>query len=73
MELFYPLSPRKAMMLLEAGNNLCKGELTAVSVNSLNILMIRNSHEQLSSDCGHYLKSMAPLIWDEPGNWRVKT
>ncbi len=61
------------MMFLETGNGTNREELTAVSVNGFNILMIRNSHEQIFSDSEHYLKSMAPLICGQPGDWRLRT
>jgi hypothetical protein len=44
-ELFYPLSPKKAMLLLETSSQRGEFPLSGVSVNSYNMMMAKNSYE----------------------------
>jgi hypothetical protein len=57
LELFYPLSPKRAMALFESATGLS----TALSTNEVqkyNELIARNSHEQVFSDSHEYLEGL---------------
>jgi hypothetical protein len=57
LELFYPLSPKRAMALLE----LATEGSTALSMNEVqqfNEMIVRNSHEQVFSNSGEYLEGL---------------
>jgi len=57
LEYYYPLSPSKAMFYLEAQNARCYGSnLSELAVNNFNILMMKNSYEQVYSDSAEYLE-----------------
>ena len=62
LEFFYPLSPRKAMMLLESSSDRGDFPLSAVSVNSYNMMMVENSYEQLFSNSQDYLSSIKKVV-----------
>jgi hypothetical protein len=53
IEFFYPLSPRKAMLLLEKDNT--EPQLTNVAVNHYNVIMAQHSYEQVFSNSETYL------------------
>jgi hypothetical protein len=57
-ELYYPLSPRRAMLLLESSSSLADFPVTEVSVNGYNTMMIANSYEQVFSNSEEYLSSI---------------
>jgi hypothetical protein len=61
LEFYYPLSPKKAMLLLEASTSRTP-VVTANEVRHLNALIAQNSHEQLFSNSREYLET----INDEP-------
>jgi hypothetical protein len=73
LEFFYPLSPQRAMLLVENSNKKSNQSISAVSVNSYNIRMIQNSHEQVFSNSEEYLTSIRHLVCDNPGDQRLKT
>ncbi len=59
LEFFYPLSPRKAMLLVETSNAArADSSPSTVAVNSYNILMVRNSFEQVFSNSADYLETV---------------
>lgn len=59
LEFFYPLSPRKAMLLVETENNSHnESSLTEIAVNGYNVLMMKNSHEQVFSNSAEYLETI---------------
>jgi hypothetical protein len=57
-ELYYPLSPWKAMLLLEATSERDRFPLTDVSVNAYNVMMVKSSHEQIFSNSEEYLNGI---------------
>lgn len=62
LEFFYPLSPRKAMMLVESSNQRhVEPSLSTFAVNNYNVLMLRNSYEQVFSNSGEYLETIKKL------------
>ena len=62
LEFFYPLSPTKAMLLLEQSNgDHSDGSISALAVNRYNVLMLENSNEQVFSDSLDYLQSLSGL------------
>jgi hypothetical protein len=63
LEYFYPLSPRKAMLFLEASNGDGAGEtsVSALAVNNYNVLMLKNSFEQVYSNSADYLEVIKKL------------
>ncbi len=61
-ELFYPLSPKKAMLLLETSSKRGEFPLGAFSVNSYNMMMAKNSYEQIFSNSEEYLNSIKGAI-----------
>jgi hypothetical protein len=61
-ELFYPLSPKKAMLLLETSSQRGEFPLSGVSVNSYNMMMAKNSYEQIFSNSEEYLNSIKGAI-----------
>ena len=62
LEFFYPLSPRKAMLIVESSNPAqIEPSLSAFAVNSYNVLMLRNSYEQVFSNSAAYLETMKKL------------
>lgn len=58
LEFFYPLSPKRAMLLLELSSKRADFPVTAISVNHYNMAMVKNSYEQVFSDSGEYLNSI---------------
>lgn len=73
LEFFYPLSPRKAMLLIEASNSRGDSPLSAISVNNYNILMAQNSYEQVFSNSEEYLNSIKNLVRPQSGGQRLMT
>ena len=62
LEFFYPLSPRKAVLLIESSNPArVEPSLSAFAVNSYNVLMLRNSYEQVFSNSAEYLETIKRL------------
>jgi len=62
LEFFYPLSPTKAMLFLESSNQAqSDGSISALAVNSYNVLMVNNSHEQVFSNSMDYLQTIKKL------------
>jgi hypothetical protein len=61
-EFYYPLSPRKAMLLLESSSSRGDFPLTAVSVNNYNVMMVTNSYEQIFSNSQEYLNSVKNVV-----------
>jgi hypothetical protein len=61
-ELFYPLSPKKAMLLVETSSKRGESPLGAFSVNSYNMMMAKNSYEQIFSNSEEYLNSIKGAI-----------
>lgn len=72
VEFFYPLSPRRAMLLLEIDRMRHDSSVSALAVNNYNILMIRNSHEQIFSNSEEYLSSLKSIVRSEAGGERLK-
>lgn len=62
LELYYPLSPTKAMLLLEMSSKRGDYPLTAVSVNNYNMMMAMNSYEQIFSNSEEYLNGIKAVI-----------
>jgi hypothetical protein len=62
LELFYPLSPRKAMLLLESSSKRSEFLLGAASVNNYNMMMVKNSHQQVFSNSKGYLNSIKCVV-----------
>lgn len=58
LEFYYPLSPRKAMLLLEQGTPPPCQPLSDMAVNSYNVLMAKNAYEQMFSNSAEYLKTV---------------
>ena len=73
LEFFYPLSPNRAMLLLEAADKRNDQPISAVSVNTYNVLMVQNSYEQVFSNSEAYLSSIRHLVSNEPGDHRIRT
>lgn len=61
-ELFFPLSPKRAMLLLETSSKREEFPIGPSSVNSYNMMMAMNSHEQIFSNSKEYLNSIRGLI-----------
>jgi len=57
LELFYPLSPRRAMALLELATERSIA-LTTHEVQQFNEMIVLNSHEQVFSNSGEYLDGL---------------
>lgn len=62
LELYYPLSPRKAMFLLESSSSRGDFPLSAVSVNNYNVMIVKNSYEQVFSNSQEYLNSINNVV-----------
>jgi hypothetical protein len=62
LELYYPLSPTKAMLLVEISSMRGGFPLTAVSVNNYNMMIAMNSYEQIFSNSEAYLNSIKAAI-----------
>ena len=62
LEFFYPLSPTKAMFLLESSSKRGDFPLSDVSVNSYNMMIIQNSYEQVFSDSQEYLDGIKNVV-----------
>ena len=62
-EFYYPLSPRKAMLLLESSSRRDDFPLSAVSVNNYNVMMVKNSYEQILNS-EEYLSSIWSVARD---------
>jgi len=60
-ELFYPLSPRKAMLFVESHTHV-NPSISAIAVNNYNVLMVQNSHEQVFSDSEEYLITFKNVV-----------
>jgi hypothetical protein len=73
LEFFYPLSPHKAMLLVEASSKKVSSLVSAVSVNNYNILIAQNSHEQVFSNSEEYLNTIRHVISSGSGRQRLKT
>lgn len=54
-ELFYPLSPKQAMLLLETSSNHGNFPLGELSVNAYNMMIAESSYEQKFSNSEEYL------------------
>jgi len=61
-EFYYPLSPKKAMLLVELSSTLGDTPLSAVSVNNYNVTMVKNSYEQIFSNSEDYLNSIKNVV-----------
>jgi hypothetical protein len=61
-EFLYPLSPRKAMMLLESSSKRGDFPVSAVSVNHYNMMLVENSYEQVFSNSEEYLNSIKNVV-----------
>jgi hypothetical protein len=73
LEFFYPLSPKKAMLLVESSGKTNDQPISAVSVNSYNVQMIQNCHEQVFSNSQEYLSSIKHLVYGNAGDRRIIT
>jgi len=62
LEFYYPLSPTKAMLLVEPSSGWGDIPITSISVNNFNTIMVRNSHEQVFSNSKEYLTSIKKLV-----------
>jgi len=62
LEFFYPLSPRRAMLLLELLTRQNDFPISAVSVNHYNMMMVQNSYEQVFSNSEEYLSSIRNVV-----------
>jgi hypothetical protein len=60
-ELFYPLSPKRAMVFLKKETSV-QLEIGAIAANSYNVTMAQHSHEQIFSNSKEYLESFAKII-----------
>jgi len=60
-ELYYPLSPTKAMLLVERESPYDRLP-SSVSINNYNVMMLKNSCEQVFSNSGEYLNSLRSVI-----------
>jgi hypothetical protein len=57
LEFYYPLSPRKAMLLLEATNYAhSDSSVDAMTVNNYNVLIAKHAYEQIFSNDQRYLE-----------------
>jgi hypothetical protein len=61
LEFFYPLSPTKAMLLVERSNQTPAGPLNTFAVNAYNVLMLKNAYEQVFSNSADYLQTIRKL------------
>ena len=61
LEFYYPLSPNKAMLLLEISSKRGDFPVTAVSVNNYNTMIAMNSYEQIFSNSEPYLESVRAI------------
>jgi hypothetical protein len=61
-ELYYPLSPMRAMALVHVGNHLDRS-LTAKDVNRCNALIVRESHEQVFSNSEESLEQIRNTLF----------
>jgi hypothetical protein len=62
LEFFYPLSPRKAMLLVETSNQRhIEPSLSPFAVNNYNVLILRNAYEQVFSNSAEYLETIKKL------------
>jgi hypothetical protein len=61
LEYYYPLSPRKAMLLLEVSNQ-THASVSAIAVNRYNILIAEHSYQQLYSNSEEYLVTLRKLL-----------
>jgi hypothetical protein len=59
LEFFYPLSPTKTMLFVDASTKLRDAPISALAVNNYNVRMVENSHEQVFSNSEEYLKAIA--------------
>ena len=57
LEFFYPISPQKAMLLLEASSDHSQSVMVE-DVLRFNNLIARNSHEQVFSNSREYLEAL---------------
>jgi hypothetical protein len=62
LEFFYPLSPTKAMLLVEASTKPNDAPISPLAVNNYNVRMVENSHEQVFSNSEEYLKAIAQVV-----------
>lgn len=60
-ELFYPVSPTRAMVFLEK-NTPVELEISSLRANHYNVLMADHSHEQIFSHSKGYLESFSKII-----------
>jgi hypothetical protein len=60
-ELFYPLSPKRAMVFLKKETSIPL-RIGAIAVNAYNVTMAQHSHEQIFSHSTEYLESFAKVI-----------
>jgi hypothetical protein len=60
-EFYYPLSPTKAMLLVEETSEWHMTQVTSLSVNRFNALMLRSAYEQVFSNSEEYLNSIKML------------
>lgn len=67
LEFFYPLSPTKAMLFVEASTKLSDAPISAIAVNNYNVLLVQNSHEQVFSNSEEYLNSIRGVVKREKG------
>ena len=60
MDLFFPLSPTKAMLLLEANSDyqITNHQLSAKEVHAYNLRLAKNAHEQIYSNGHPYLETI---------------
>jgi hypothetical protein len=62
LEFFYPLSPRKAMLLVETSNQRhIEPSPSSFAVNNYNVLMLRNAYELVFSNSAEYLETIKKL------------
>jgi hypothetical protein len=62
LEFFYPLSPKKAMLLVETSNQRhIEPSPSPFAVNNYNVLMLRNAYEQVFSNSAEYLETIKKL------------
>jgi hypothetical protein len=62
LELYYPHSPRKAMLMLESSSSRGDFPLSGVSVNGYNLMMVKNSYQQVFSNSKEYLNSIKDAV-----------
>jgi hypothetical protein len=58
LEFFYPLSPKRAMFMVESTSTRDDFAMSAISVNNYNMMIVKNSWEQVYSDSSEYLDSI---------------